>query len=144
MLKVGSFVKIVGYAQGKDGVQVSDMEIVEVRHQPRYSLSYEKSYYILAHEGLQMDIRKKQESCPDSLKTVAQLEEDDWSRLHCTLHTIDRKKIGELERCVVDENVLEPGQQYMIKMNWLALEDANLPTAKIRPLPKVYHTRIIT
>ena len=31
-LQVGSFVKIVGYAEGKDGAQVMDMEIVEVRN----------------------------------------------------------------------------------------------------------------
>ena len=58
-LKVGSFIKIVGFALGKDGVTVTDTEKIEVRHTAEYSLAFEKSYYILAREGLFMDIKKK-------------------------------------------------------------------------------------
>ena len=100
-LKVGSFIKIVGYASGKDGSQVTDMEIVEVRSQPKYTLAYEKSHYVLAREGLFMDLKKKQESCPNSHSTLVDLDQSDWSRLHCSLTTIDQVMIRELQRCEI-------------------------------------------
>ena len=46
---------------------VTDTEKIEVRHTAEYSLAFEKSYYILAREGLYMDIKKKQAQCPNSL-----------------------------------------------------------------------------
>ena len=90
MLEVGSTIKIVGFALGKDGITVTDTETIEVKHTPEYSLFYEKSYYILAQEGLVMDIKKKQEQCPNVAQTVKDLNEDDLSRLSCKLLSIQR------------------------------------------------------
>ena len=59
MLQVGSTIKIVGFALGKDGVTVTDSETIEVMHTAEYSLAFKKSYYILAQEGLVMDIKKR-------------------------------------------------------------------------------------
>ena len=109
-LNVGSLVKIVGYAQGKDGVTVTDTETIEVRHHGEYSLSFEKSYYILARDGLFMDIKKKQDKCPNPHSTITKLNEDDWNRLSCTLYTIERSLIQVLPNCNVEEGVFEPGQ----------------------------------
>ena len=80
--------------------------MIEVRNVAHYSLVYEKQYYILENEGLTMNIMKKQDSCPNSHTTVEALDESDWSRLICTLYTIDRVKMRELERCVIEESVL--------------------------------------
>ena len=109
-LKVGSFIKIVGFALGKDGVTVTDTEKIEVRHSAEYSLAFEKSYYILAREGLFMDIKKKQEKCPNPISTLQKLNDDDKSRLYCTLYSIERKLIKELDNCNVEEGVFWPGQ----------------------------------
>ena len=89
-LQVGSSIKIVGFALGKYGITVTDTERIEVRSHPEYQLSFEKSYYILANDGLFMDIKKRQESCPNSQQTMKDLDANDWSRLSCALHTIDR------------------------------------------------------
>ena len=141
---MGSFVKIVGYALGKDGVTVTDTETIEVRHPGEYSLSFEKSYYILAREGLFMDIKKRQDKCPNPHSTIAKLNEDDMSRLYCTLYTIERVLIRELPNCNVEEDVFEPGQQYLVKLSWRAIEDKSLPEAKAHRLPAVHHARVIT
>ena len=89
---------------------VTDTEKIEVRHSAEYSLAFEKSYYILAREGLFMDIKKKQEKCPNSISTVQKLNDDDKSRLYCTLYSIERKLIKELDNCNVEEGVFWPGQ----------------------------------
>ena len=81
---------------------MTDMEIVEVRSQPKYTLAYEKSYYVLAREGLLMDIKKKQESCPNSHSILVDLDKSDWSRLHCSLYTINQVMIRELQRCEIE------------------------------------------
>ena len=47
-----------------------DNEIIEVVGAPEYSLKFEKSYYILAEEGLDMEITKDQAKCPRPESTV--------------------------------------------------------------------------
>ena len=59
LLEVGSKVKIAGYALGKSGYTVMDVETIEVNHDPVYNLAFQKSYYVLAREGLSMDLKKK-------------------------------------------------------------------------------------
>ena len=86
----------MGFALGKDGYTVTDTETIEIKHNPEYSLAFEKSYYILAQEGLFMDIKKKQDQCPNSQSTVRDLNEDDWGRLSCKLLTIKREFISDL------------------------------------------------
>ena len=81
-------IKIIGFALGKDGSTVTDTETIEVRSEPEYTLAYQKSYYILAEEGLSMDIRKKQEQCPFAERTIVNLDDDDRSRLSCKLLSI--------------------------------------------------------
>ena len=144
MLQLGSKIKITGFALGKDGITVTDAETIEVRHTAEYSLAYEKSFYILAQDGLSMDIKKKQESCPNPAKTVSDLNEDDLSRLSCKLLTIDREFISELPKCQVAEDKLEPGQTYLIKLTWKPVGSDELPEAQVHSQPIVYHARVTT
>ena len=104
LLHVGSTIKIVGFALGRDGITVTDTETIEVKHTAEYSLEYQKSYYTLAREGLVMDIKKKQEQCHDVEQTVTELTEDDLSRLSCKLLSIKREFMSELPKCQVAEN----------------------------------------
>ena len=70
---------------------------------------------------------KKQDSCPNSHQTIVELNENDRNRLHCSLYTVDKVMIKDLQRCEIENNVLEPGRQYLIKMQWLDESFENLP-----------------
>ena len=132
MLKIGAKIKIVGFALGENGITVTDAETIEVSHNPEYSLAYEKSYYILAEDGLSMDIRKRQEQCPNVKQTVTELNEDDLSRLSCRLLSVDRAVISELPLCQVAKDSLVSNKTYLIEVTWKPV-GSDEPEAQVHP-----------
>ena len=103
-LEIGASIKIVGFALGKDGVTVTDTAIIDVAYPPQYSLLYENSHYILAEEGLRLEVVKQLASCPNPQRTITPLDREDWSLLSCKLYTVTREFISDLEKCTIDED----------------------------------------
>ena len=103
MLNIGTTIKVIGFANGNQGSTVTDTETIVVESAPLPVLTYERSFFIAAEDGLRMDLRKTHGKCPNAHSTEQSLSNDDLDRLSCSLLSINRDFITELSRgCLIE------------------------------------------
>ena len=61
---------MIAKALDKNGNTIISAEVINVENPPEYSLEYDMSYFILAEEGLFMNIKKKYALCPHAKSTI--------------------------------------------------------------------------
>ena len=98
MLDIGTTIKVIGFADDNHGSTVTDTETIVVESAPLPVLTYERSFFIAAEDGLRMDLRKTHGKCPNAHTTEKILTSDDLDRLTCSLLSINKEFITELPR----------------------------------------------
>ena len=140
LFEVGSELKLVGFADGKTGQTAFDSETIKIVDEPLEKLVFEKSYYILAEDGLEVDLKKTTKCDP---KDRMPLDEDDRSRLSCKLLARSRLEfIADLPDCRVDQGLLSPGQTYFIELEWTPRDRQSEHFIEVQS--EVHHIRLTT
>ena len=67
---------------------------------------------------------KSYKQCHDDTHPTVAFDEDDYARLNCTLLDDRRKFIREVERCVIEPNLLDSGKHYFLELVWQPIEEA--------------------